>query len=182
MSTNQKQLSRDKELEIVSMIARGDRYEDIHQETGVAIATVGRVKQRNLTALKKIEQKLAEHKARKTARLLDKTNDLIESKLDKAKTNVDAGEELWQRYQNSEITLREYIDAVKTFEKLTLTELTSVSKEMFSQNKAEEAKSGSGGAETSKAETQLALNAILEAMEQGDAVTLQQIIFAPKEQ
>lgn len=127
------------------MLARGDTKTKIHETTGIPIASISNIKKRNPEALAVIEQRILDHNTIKAQELLDKANNIIEQKLD----NVAEG-----------------------LEKSSLTELTSVSREMHSQ-----AKQGAESEKTSPnpQSTEDQLKSIVRALEKGDEIELLKI-------
>lgn len=149
-STNQR-TDPEVELRVVSLIAVGRRYADISEETGVAVPTIKKIKRRNPQALAKMQTVIIERQAKVAARIHQKSLNEIDKKLDRA----EAGSE-----------------------DITIKDLVSVSKEMFSQSQIEQ---GKPTAITMNPHGDLGyLKTLTAALEADDAVAMAELLW-PKE-
>ena len=137
------------ERQVVTLIARGDRYADISQETGIPIPTIKKIKGRNKETLARIEDQIIRKQAESASRILRKSLNLLEQRIDSAAR----GEE--------EIKVRE---------------LVAITKEMHDQIQVEQ--DNRHEAPLSPKATQKRLEALTTALKDGDEVALEQIIFS----
>lgn len=171
------------ETQVVALIARGDSYSSIVEQLakdGISLtpAAITGIKQRNTQALSYIQQRLADHEIGKTTRILDKTRNMIEKKLDDAGKCEDERLELRELYDNGEIDAREYLrrndELVRRYH-VTIKDLTTVSKEMFTQSQIE------AGKPTSITETpeqaKKNLQTLLEAIQGGKEEDMVKAVF-----
>lgn len=135
------------ETQVVAMLARGDTYEGIRgvlaaDGINITIGTISAVRKRNKEALEYIKGTLVEHETRKSTQLLAKAHNLIERKLNRALRQDDIIAEYHEQYQKEEIDEHQLDVLVKIALKneLTVPELTSLAKEMFTQSQVEQGK------------------------------------------
>jgi hypothetical protein len=136
------------ERQVVTLIARGDRYANISHDTGVPVPTIKKIKRRNLAAIIEIEHRVVEWQAKTARRMLQKSYTQLERELDRAL----AGE----------------ID-------IGIRELVAISREMFKQVQVEETMpAATVGSPASMDE----LETLLRAIKTDDSVEMKRIIFA----
>jgi hypothetical protein len=171
------------ETKIVALIARGDSYSQIKaslEKEGVSISTtaIGDIKARNEQALSYIQNKLIDHETTKTARILNKTRDMIEKKLDAASGDVPVLQELIELRDNGEIDDNEFarlsMRAVESHS-ISIKDLTTVSKEMFNQSQIEAGKPTSISETPEQAKKNL--QTLLEAINNKDEAAMVKAIF-----
>lgn len=140
----------DPELErrIVTLIARGYTYPSISLETDVPVSTIKKISKRNQESIAKVKAGVVRWQIKSARRILEMSHKEIEKKLDLAMV----GEE--------DIPIRD---------------LVSISKEMFSQSQVEDGKCSAVVA--SQAQTEAYTSEILHALQVGDEVELQRILF-----
>lgn len=160
------------------MLARGDTYRAIGDELGITPMSVKNIKDRNPDTLQIMKTKLIDNKITSAAKILSKSHKLIEGRLDQIEDDDGRRRELDLMLENDEIDQKEWRTRRSVLRDASINELTSVSREMFSQSQIEQGKPTniSGNQEAS----QYMLD-ITEAIKSGDTVKLQQIIFNPKE-
>lgn len=136
------------ETRIVVLKARGDTYEDIKTtlaKEGIEMSISGlqKVIERNKEAMTYIKGELVQHQTTSTARILNKTREQIEQKLDAANGNVPVLQELIELRDAGDIDDQEFarlsMRAVESHG-ISIRDLTSVSKEMFNQSQIEAGK------------------------------------------
>lgn len=136
------------ETRIVVLKARGDTYEQIKNtlaKDGVDISVSGlqKVVERNKAAMEHIKGELVQHQTTKTTRILEKTREQIEKKLDAAAGDVPVLHELIQLRDDGEIDDNEFarlsMRAVEAHG-IPLRDLIAASKEMFNQSQIEAGK------------------------------------------
>lgn len=171
-----KRTDLDLELQVIAMLARGDTHEAIHKETGLAITTVAQIKKRNPKALATIADRLVAHKATRARQLLDKTQSIIESKLDRVSDSEAKRDKYFQQFRDGLLSYEEYRDLVVNLTDASLTELNAISKEAFHQSQIESGKPTSIAA-NSPHEAKEELLALAQAIKDGDEVVLERIVF-----
>lgn len=171
------------ETRIVALIARGDSYTTIQKELekdGISISTSGlsEIKKRNQEALSYIQHKLNEHQVSKTTKILDKARNMIEQQLDEANGNIPVLEELAELRANGDIDDAEFarlsMSAV-TSRRISIKDLTTVSKEMFNQSQIESGKPTSITESPEQAKKNL--QTLLEAINNKDEASMLKAIF-----
>jgi flagellar biosynthesis GTPase FlhF len=169
------------EMKIVAYIARGDTYqtiiENVQEEFGakMAIPTISDIKKRNLDALEIIRNTIIKEEEATAKKLLEKSRSLIGKNLTKAEKDAQYLDDMESDFRRGKIKLKEYQQAISTVKMPTLTELTSVSKEMHHQDSVENQKIS----EASKPEN---AKDVWQLLKDGDDVELQRIVFGKKEE
>jgi hypothetical protein len=175
------QIATDKltEMKILAMIVRGDTHRSIAEEMNINVNTVTAIKKRNPDTIKIMREKLAEKQISSAQKILTKSRRLMESKLDQYESNEDKRLEIMRQFEDGEINHKEMTQELAKYPTGSLTELTAVSREMFNQNQVENNKPTSIPGNSSEQKQQLV--DLVRAIESGDEVKLQQIIFNPKD-
>ena len=171
------------EIKAVALLARGDTHQSIADALGISTSTVGKIKQRNQETLASVRGELIKHETRKAKRLLDRTHKLIEDKLDEFEDVNNRRAKYDKMLDDEEITSAEYARLIRTLPTPSLSELTSLAREMFSQSQIEDGKptsipGGSGGGSSKEAQEQL--SALLTQLKDGDEVELIRIMSNSK--
>lgn len=169
-------LSTAVELEIVGRLARGDTYSSIARDLEVSPGSITNVKKRNEAALAYIQQQLVEEKASSATRILKKSHQIIEKKLDAAQTYEEKRREIWENWHNSDHTdddRKERDTALAGLRDVTLTEATSVAREMFNQSQVEQGKPTAITATEQKER----VKDLAERIKNGDVIELQRLIL-----
>jgi hypothetical protein len=180
--TSNERTDTETEMRVLAMVARGDTYSAIRaqlQEDGITMspATITAIKKRNPKALAKMESMLADHATSSAQKILKKAHKLIDKRLEQADNSEKDAEELHKKYEAGEITFKEYLDATARLFKISVSELTSLSKEMFHQSQVEQGKPTSITESAMDAKQEVV--DIAKALENVDEVELQRIIFRP---
>ena len=143
-----KKLDGNTETQVVAMLARGDTHQQISDwlktEKGIDYtpAAVGVLKKRNEEGISFMKGELLKHETTMAATILDKSRRLLNTRLDKALSLEDTLKVLRKKYDDGEITDKEYyhdID-IELRSRLTVQELTQLSKESFNQSQIEQNK------------------------------------------
>lgn len=171
-----KQTDTETQLKILAFIARGDTYDSISKELNIPPATISSIKKRNESALDMIKGKLVEHQISNSRKILDKSHQLIERKLDKALTADQERQELLKALDDKEITVDEFQARISTLERVTLTELNATSREAFNQSQIE---AGKPTSISSPAEAKQQLTDLVEALKDGNEVELFKMVLSP---
>lgn len=188
-------LSTTQEIEVVSRLIRGETYDMISAAVGIPHATIAAVKRRQKNAIAKISSQLLQRKQHTAQRILDKTHELLEARIDNAlryEEKLTKIEEDWRRdqdeahelYEDKELT--EYLHSINARHEAKLRKLKdefmsnsaliALSKEMSDQSKDEDEANKNQPPVDSKVQ----LQALVAALQAGDEVRLQQIILNPK--
>ena len=171
------------ETRIVVLKARGDTYEQIKNtlaKDGVDISISGlqKVIERNKPALEHIKSELVQHQTTKTTRILEKTREQIEKKLDAAAGDVPVLQELIELRDSGEIDDAEFarlsMRAVESHH-IPLRDLIAASKEMFNQSQIEAGKPTSITESPEQAKRNL--QTLLEAIHNRDDKAMVDAIF-----
>lgn len=170
------------ETRIVAMIARGDTYEAIRRvlkDEGITIAlsTISDVKKRNTDALKYMQDALVQHETNQSTKLLSKSRQLLERKLNRALHQDEEMADLKEQYVEGEIDQGQFNVLMERALKseLTVAELTSLTKEMFNQSQVEQGKPTSITENPAQAKENL--KTLLEAINSKDDKAIVQAIF-----
>lgn len=171
------------ETRIVVLKARGDTYEDIKKtlaKDGIEMSISGlqKVIERNKPALEHIKSELVQHQTTKTSRILEKTREQIEKKLDAAAGDIPALQELIELRDAGEIDNDEFsrlsMRAVEAHG-IPLRDLIAASKEMFNQSQIEAGKPTSITESPEQAKRNL--QTLLEAIHNRDDKAMVDAIF-----
>lgn len=189
------ELSTAQEVEIVSRLVRGDTYSLIVDEMGVSTATISKVKRRQANAIATISGQLLKRKQKTAERILDKTHQLLENRIDSALryeeklATIETAwhDELVEDTYDDEKLEAERIKSVNAIygaklrhlrdELFSNSALISLSKEMSDESKGDDVDPSAAPPASSQAQ----LEALVEALKAGDEVKLQQIILNPKD-
>lgn len=164
----------EKQLAILAQVARGDTEKTIAAKEGVHVRTVANIKARNPEALQIIQNKLIQHQVSSSKKILVKSQELIQEKLDKAGRADRQRDELYKKLSSQEIDYKTYKAGMDKIYDPTIVELNQVSKEAFHQSQIEENLPTSiPGGGTSAAD----LVALVDAIKGGDEVVLQRMVF-----
>lgn len=159
------------ETRLVAMIVRGDSYEELK----VAIPgrtlsdhTISNLKKRNKENIEVLQQAMAAQEAEDALHIKRKANNLLSKRLDNAEHADTVIIKAQEDYAAGEITFKDYKALVAKHRGITVSELVSVSKEMHNQTITEEA---------APAAVAKDMKLLADAIQSGDEVVLNQIIF-----
>lgn len=178
MSTEITHVSPQDEMRILAMIVRGDQQKAIAAEFGLTEGTITNIKKRNPETLAMLKEQFTSHRVSQAVSILDKANKAIEKKLDDSELYDDKIAEIRQEFVEGVITEEERDARLRALQKLTVAELTSISREMHSQTKTE----GPDKAPPMNAvEAQAYLIDLAKGLEVGDEIALERLVFTKKE-
>jgi len=169
-------LSVSEEVKIVAMLARGDTYANIREQMAeegrtVTDVTIGRVKNRNSENLSLIKSKLMAIEEADALSIKRKANTLLKKRLEQVQEETEIVNRANKEYLQGDMPHEIYERLMKTMKHTSLPELVSVSKEMHLQSKTEN--------EIAPPDVK-DLQALAQAIESGDEVILNQMIFNKK--
>lgn len=173
------------EKKVLALLARGDTGKEIaaqlKAEDDIDISPQGilAVGKRNAGALSVIKNKIQAKQTSNAVAILDKSRNLIEKRLNRAERLELLLDDLAAQFAAGEIDADEYLSRIRMIPSITLTELSSVAKEAFNQSQVEAGALGAlPGVTPAEAQAQLAV--LVKAIQSGDEVELQRIVFNPK--
>lgn len=177
-------LDQQTETQVVAMLARGDKQQQIidylltDRDIVISPSTLTKVKQRNSEALAYMKNVMVEKSLTQAANIREKSLQLLEHKVDQALTIDEEMKRLLEAFENEEIEAREYYAALEVLAKrgFTVSEATSVSKEMFNQSQIEAGKPTSINSDPASAKEKL--QSLLLGIKHGDDVKLVQALFS----
>lgn len=167
------QLSTQEEAKIIALVIRGDTIAQIQQalatpeRPAVSHNTIAAVKLRNADTLTRLRQKVMNKEMADIAKIKNKANNIIDTKLNTMQQNEEVLAKAAQDYVDGIITVAEYKELKRMLKAPTMQELVVVSKEMHAQSTDAPA----AGVTPEDA------TAITQALEAGDEVKLTQLVF-----
>lgn len=174
-------LSTADEVRVVALLAQGAKYREIIEDfrsrgKTMTYGTVSKVKKRNRANLDVIGQKMLMKELADARSLHVKSHQLLKRKLDRALNPEDELEDLKQRWQDGDMTEQEYTHLSRQIidSEPSISELVSISKEMHSQSTKEPEPPAVNAAED--------LHKLVQAIQSGDTVTLERLVFNADEQ
>lgn len=174
-----KRVPKEREIAVLAMLARGDTVREIAKTTEISSVAVSAIKKRNPEVFKYIQKRYIDKHLVSTTKILNKSNSLIERKLDTVEDDETTKNELLERYRNNEIDYKEYKRLSMGLIEASLSELTTVSREMANQlEKMKSDEEPKNQTSNSREQTEELLN----LMKEGNHVELQRILFTPKEE
>lgn len=168
-------LSTETQLQVLALLARGDTYSKISEQMKIPVSTIQGVKERNPGALENIKDKLLSHKISTSKKILAKSQELIEHKLDKAISSEVSREDALKQYQDGLIDYDEYQKLTFALVDISITELNSLAREAFHQSQIQDGKPTN--ISSTPIEAREELMALARALESGDEVTLERIVW-----
>lgn len=171
------------EIKVVTMLARNDTYQQIvdwlknEQGVEISVKTIPLIKKRNIESYNFMKGKMVEHEATLSTSLLDKSRRLLDKQLDKALTLEEDLAKLEKRYDEGEIDEKDYWRMVDVAlrSKLTVKDLTSISKESFNQSQIEQGKPTSIAENPAQAKE--SLGKMLSAIANNDQAAMLRTLF-----
>lgn len=173
--TTHKRLTRNQESWIVKRISLHQPYHKIkaefEQKFGRSInpMTISRVKKRYIDVVTHVQDKIIENNVINSAAIKQQSYRLIQRKMDKAEGDMNELDTLTKKLRSGEISRSTYDDLKKTYETVTLSELTRV---------ADSAHTHMKGAEDDPArpEDEAALKMLIAGIQAGNPVQLVQVL------
>lgn len=166
------------EMKALAMLVRGDTHKSIGQELGISAQTVVKIRDRNPDTLAIMKNKLVEKQISNAAKILDKSHRLLDDQLSQVEDAEQVRREARREYIDGLIDKKEFDARLRMLPKASISDLTSVSREMFNQSQIEQGKPTSISGNPDEAKKQFL--DLAEAIKAGDEVKLQQIIFNEK--
>jgi hypothetical protein len=169
------------EMKVIAYIARGDTYRTIQKliidefDQKIQLQTITNIKERNIDALTVIRNAIIKEEESTAKKLLEKSRSLIGKKLTQAEKDAQYLDDMESDYRRGKISFKEYHRAVSLVKMPTLTELTSVSKEMHHQDEVDNQKTS----DASKPEN---AKDVWQLLKDGDDIELQRMVFGKKEE
>ncbi|CAB4176622.1 hypothetical protein UFOVP1522_38 [uncultured Caudovirales phage] len=161
------------EIKIIALIARGDSHAQIinalkEDGSSTTSKTITAIAKRNQESLALITNKLIAFEESNVLDIKRKANSIIEKRLDQVDIEAGVLAKAHQQYIDEEIQLEDYIKLLRTMKSTSIPELVAVSKEMHVQERAKEAPINTPPQD---------MTALAAAIETGDEITLNQLIF-----
>jgi hypothetical protein len=156
------------EAEVVARLARGDTQTKIASDLNINPSTVGKIKDRQSSAISTISAKVAQRKMRITSRILEKAHRQLEQRLDESDNYDEIIKDIQAEYEESDKTdadkeiLKHKLSKLK---KLSVLELINITKEAFHQSQVEQGKPTSLSYSADPKTTKEQLDQLLEAIE-----------------
>lgn len=174
------------EQKAIALLARGDKYQEVadtlEREDNLKLTYEGvmTLAKRNKEAIAALKKQIQAKVTSNSLAILDKSRMLIEKKLDRATKLELLLDEIAEQFANGEIDENEYLSKIRAIPSISLAELTSVTKEAFNQSQVESGALGAlPGVSAEDAKAQLAT--LVKALQSGNEVELQRIVFNPKQ-
>lgn len=186
--TTRTRLTTDQKLRALAYIARGDTLSQVagHMleefEVTISESALSQLKKNHADTIDKMQTSLSESAAEDADALLKKTRRMLSVRLDRADRDSSELAELDRKWRDGEIKNKEEYQRKKTgLLKISISELTNISKTMHAQTvKVPELPPGAmpgalpaGGG----AQTPAQLEALLNAIKDGNHVEIQRIVF-----
>lgn len=175
-------------MKVLAMLARGERYATIQSilkkdhDIDYSINSIRLLKKNHAETIAEMEAMIIEREASEAEQIRVRALASVSRKLDRASKDESELAELDRAYRDGELEIAEYKRRKKGLLDLSVTELLSVSKEMYAQTgKGKNASiapgSPAGGGEgIANPQT---LEVLMDAIKRGDTVTLQQMVINP---
>lgn len=178
-----KKLDGQTETQVVAMIARGDTHQqivdwlDTEKSISMSIANIGVIKKRNQEGINFMRGEQIKHETTMATTILEKSRRLINHRLDQALTLDESLAKLKARFDDGEITDKEYYHEVdiELRNRLSPAELNALAKESFNQSQLEANKPTS--ITESPAQAKANLETLLHAIATGDDQGILKAIF-----
>lgn len=182
-------LTMDQRLRTLAYIARGDTMSQVAahllEDYGVTISEsrLYQIKKNNIDTIQKIQDRLADSAAADADAILRQTRVQLAKKMQRADNDGNELQILDQKYRDGEIDKAEYQRKKSGLLKLSVSELVNISRTMHAQvikvPGALELPPGSAPALPPGSSTPAQLEALLKAIQSGNTVEMQRIVFNP---
>lgn len=187
-SKSRTRLTMDQKMRVLAYISRGDTVSQVvaHvlEDFDISITedAIYKIRRDNADTISKIQERLADSAAADIDQLIRKSRVQIARKLNKAEHDASELDKLDQQYRDGEIEKDEYQRQKTGRINLSISELASLGQKLVSQQRGIEPELPPAGANPALppgSSTPAQLEAILKAIQSGDTVELQRIIFTP---
>ncbi len=171
-------LSPAQEAEIVTRLARGDTQVSIHKDTGIAVATISRVRERQADSLAVIDTRLRKQKLKITSRLLEKTHQILEARLNRSIMPIEGQlaiiDKWFEETEKTPEDYKVYKTKIGLIEKQQVSthDLIAISKEMFVESRVEDGRPTNVTYNADAKTTKDQLDNLLAAIQNGDEIGL----------
>lgn len=185
-------LTMDQKLRALAYIARGDTMSQVAAhlledfEVTITESALYKIKKDNLETIQKIQERLADSAVADAESLLKSTRVALARKIQRADRDGNELERLDQQYRDGEIDKSEYQRRKSGLIQLSVNELVNISRTMHAQvikvPGAPELPAGPGGPAQplpAGSSTPAQLEALLKAIQAGNTVEIQRLIFTP---
>ena len=179
-------LNTDLRMKVLAMMARGENYDTILRilrdkyDVTITSGALSNLTKRHLDTIKEMELMILEAETAEAEQVRVKALRQLSRKLDKASQDETEIEELDRKWRDGEIKdMADYRRRKAGLLKLSVNELSKVSREMYSQTdktKAPGQLPGTAGAGTPDPKW---IEALMLAVQRGDTIALQQLIITP---
>lgn len=185
-------LTMDQKLRALAYIARGDTMSQVAAhlledfQVEITESALYKIKKDNLETIQKIQDRLADSAVADAESLMKSSRVALAKKLQRADRDGNELERLDQQYRDGEIDKSEYQRKKSGLLQLSVSELVNISRSMHAQvvkvpgGGAPELPPGPGGPAQplpAGASTPAQLEALLHAIQRGDHVEIQRIVF-----
>lgn len=162
------------EMQILARVVRGDSYDSIATDFSISKGTITNIKNRNPETLAILQENLLAHRQTQASSILEKANKAIDKRIDESEEFDTKLAELQRQYRDGEIDEDVFRVRVNKLQRLSITELTSVSREMHAQSKTQNPDERPA---MNPNETKEYLVNLAKGLESGDEVVLERLIF-----
>jgi hypothetical protein len=187
--TTRTRLTTDQKLQALAYIARGDTLSQVaghlleEHDVTISESALSQLKKNHKSTIDKMIDTMAEGQATEADAILRRTRRLLNGKLDRAERDARTIEELDQQWRDGELKdVAVYRRRKAGLIKVSVAELTQISKTMFDQTiKEPGAPAGGAGAlpPGQSVKTPAQLEGLLQAIAAGNTVEIQRLIFTP---
>ena len=182
-------LTMDQKLRAIAYIARGDTMSQVaahmleDYEVSITESALYNIKRDNRDTIQKIQERLADSAAADAEKILHSSRVAIAKKIQKADRDGGELELLDQQYRDGEIDKDEYQRRKAGMLQLSIGELVNINRSMYAQTaqRPSDPELPPGGQQQLPAgsATPAQLEALLKAIQAGNTVEIQRLIFTP---
>lgn len=162
----------DSETKVVAMLSRGDKQVDIAKEMGISEQTVSAIKKRNTENIAMIHSKMLEREQSEAIQIKTRAQRLANKKLRWAEEDADKVRTLTEQVRAGELDKDDFKAQAFNTEEVTLKDLASLIKDVDT---------GQPDKRQPDSTDTASLKALVKALESGDEVALERIVFNPKD-
>jgi len=175
---------------VFAMLARGDTFStvvgNVEDKWGISISpsAISQMKARHSDVLDEMSKRMRDAAIDESEKIVRKTQRMISSRLNESDGNSEKLRELEQKWRDREITDQDEYDRQKHgLREVSINQLNQVSKTMFSQLEknqlsAKELPPGKNSQKSFSTDPSQ-LKSIINAIDDGDTVELQRLVFKP---
>lgn len=173
-------------MKVLAMIARGEKYETISRilkeqhNIDYSSAGLAELKKSNADTIKEMELMILDAETSEAEQIRVKSLRQLSKKLDRASEDEAELQEIDRQYRAGEIELAEYKRLKTGLLKLTVKDLTAISKDMYAQSGGKRgANALPGAASTGGGDTPDPkwVEALMTAVQRGDTIAMQQLVI-----